>query len=59
MHPMRKASVRGLRYHFPAVETLLQEGEELRTTKHKRVIARLVPERAAIAPRLPDFARSA
>ena len=33
-----------------------QEGEEIQITKHKKVIARLVPERAAIAPGVPPFA---
>jgi len=56
MHHMEKATVRDLRYRFPHVETLLQEGEEIQITKHKRVIARLVPERVSPAPRLPDFA---
>ena len=56
MHHMRKATVRDLRYHFPDVETQLQEGEEIQITKHKRVIARLIPERAASAPHLPAFA---
>jgi antitoxin (DNA-binding transcriptional repressor) of toxin-antitoxin stability system len=53
---MRKATVRDLRYRFPDVETLLQEGEEIQITKHKRVIARLVPELASSVPRLPAFA---
>jgi len=53
---MAKASVRDLRYRFPQVETLLQEGEEIQITKRKRVIARLVPERPASGARLPDFA---
>jgi antitoxin (DNA-binding transcriptional repressor) of toxin-antitoxin stability system len=56
MHHMEKATVRDLRYRFPHVEMLLQEGEEIQITKHKRVIARLVPERAPRAPRLPAFA---
>jgi antitoxin (DNA-binding transcriptional repressor) of toxin-antitoxin stability system len=52
---MRKATVRDLRYHFPEIENLLQEGQEIQITKRKRVIARLVPERPAGPPRLPDF----
>jgi antitoxin (DNA-binding transcriptional repressor) of toxin-antitoxin stability system len=56
MHHMEKATVRDLRYRFPRVEALLQEGEEIRITKHKRVIARLVPERPSSVPRLPAFA---
>ena len=53
---MRKASVRDLRYRFPEVENLLQEGEEVQITKHKRVIARLVPERKRTSLKKPDFA---
>jgi antitoxin (DNA-binding transcriptional repressor) of toxin-antitoxin stability system len=52
---MRKATVRDLRYHFPEIETLLQEGQEIQITKRKRVIARLVPERPAASVPLPDF----
>ena len=55
MDHVRKATVRDLRYHFPEVESLLQEGEEIQITKRKRVIARLVPERAAATVALPDF----
>jgi antitoxin (DNA-binding transcriptional repressor) of toxin-antitoxin stability system len=55
MDHVRKATVRDLRYHFPEVESLLQEGEEVQITKRKRVIARLVPERAAATAALPDF----
>jgi antitoxin (DNA-binding transcriptional repressor) of toxin-antitoxin stability system len=55
MDRMRRATVRDLRYRFPEIETLLQEGQEIQITKRKRVIARLVPERQTAAPRLPDF----
>ena len=55
MDHMRKATVRDLRYHFPEIENLLQEGEEVQITKRKRVIARLVPERPAAPVALPDF----
>ena len=54
MYHMKKASVRDLRYDFAKVERALRAGEEIQITKHRRVIARLVPERAR--PRLPDFA---
>ena len=50
---MKTVSVRDLRYNFKAVEDLLRTGEELSLTKRRRVIARLVPERAA--GRRPDF----
>ena len=51
---MKKASVRDLRYDFAKVERALRAGEEIQITKRRRVIARLVPERAK--PHLPDFA---
>jgi antitoxin (DNA-binding transcriptional repressor) of toxin-antitoxin stability system len=52
---MRQATVRDLRYRFPEIEHALQEGEEIRITKRKRVIARLVPERPAPPPQFPDY----
>ena len=55
MYHMKTASVRDLRYRFPEVEALLREGEEVQITKRKRVIAKLVPPRAAAPARRPDF----
>ena len=55
MYHMTKASVRDLRYDFKKIERLLLKGEEVQITKHRRVIGRLVPERAEIAKKLPDF----
>jgi antitoxin (DNA-binding transcriptional repressor) of toxin-antitoxin stability system len=55
MHHMKRASVRDLRYHFPQIERLLREGQELEVTKRSRVIAHLVPARDAGTPRRPDF----
>jgi len=55
MHHMRRASVRDLRYRFPEVERLLQEGEKIEITRRKRVIARLVPVAPANPRRRPDF----
>ena len=52
---MRKATVRDLRYRFREVESLLREGEEIEITKRKRVIARLLPSKAASPVRRPDF----
>jgi antitoxin (DNA-binding transcriptional repressor) of toxin-antitoxin stability system len=51
---MKKASVRDLRYHFSELERLLQQGEEIEITKHKRAIGRLLPVRPGSARR-PDF----
>jgi antitoxin (DNA-binding transcriptional repressor) of toxin-antitoxin stability system len=51
---MRTVSVRDLRYDFKAVEQILREGEEIRITKRRKVIARLVPEPVQ-PPALPDF----
>ena len=55
MYHMKKASVRDLRYSFKKIERLLHEGEEIEITKRRRVIARLVPERARRAKKVPDF----
>lgn len=55
MHHMAKATVRDLRYRFREVENLLREGEEVQITKHKRVIARLMPVQSHIPCPRPDF----
>ena len=55
MYHMKKASVRDLRYGFKKIEHLLQQGEEIQITKRRRVIARLVPEKARSAAQMPDF----
>jgi antitoxin (DNA-binding transcriptional repressor) of toxin-antitoxin stability system len=55
MHHMKKATVRDLRYHFREVENLLRECEEIEITKRKRVIARLLPPKAAVPSQRPDF----
>ncbi len=52
---MRKANVRDLRYRFPEVEALLREGEEIQITKRRRVIAWMVPVKATLPVRRPDF----
>ena len=43
-----------MRYRFSEVERLLQGGEKIEITKHKQVIARLLPLRINSASR-PDF----
>ena len=55
MYHMTKASVRDLRYDFKKIERLLLKGEEIQITKHRRVIARLMPERQESAKEMPDF----
>ena len=55
MHHMKTITVRDLRYQFPKVERMLREGQNIEVTKRRRVIARLVPERAAVEAALPDF----
>jgi antitoxin (DNA-binding transcriptional repressor) of toxin-antitoxin stability system len=55
MYHMKRASVRDLRYAFKKIERLLHQGEEVQITKRRRVIARLVPERAEPATEVPDF----
>ena len=53
---MARSSIRDLRYDFPRVERLLAAGESVEITKHRRVIAKLVPvARESPAP-MPDFA---
>ncbi len=55
MHHMKQASVRDLRYNFPAVERMLRQGETIEITKRKRVIGRLSPVVPAEKPKMPDF----
>ena len=55
MYHMRKASVRDLRFGFKKIERLLHQGEQIQITKHRRVIARLVPEDVHSAAQMPDF----
>lgn len=55
MYPMRKANLRDLRYRFSLVENLLGAGEEIQITRHKRVIARLLPAVPVASPKRPDF----
>ena len=52
---MRKASVRDLRYEFKKIERLLHQGEEVKITKRRKVIARLVPETEGPSAMIPDF----
>lgn len=54
MYHMKTVSVRDLRYDFPKVEGLLRKGEEIRITKRRKTIARLIPE-PAHRPITPDF----
>jgi antitoxin (DNA-binding transcriptional repressor) of toxin-antitoxin stability system len=51
---MRTVSIRDLRYDFKAVEQMLREGEEIKITRRRKVIARLVPEPVQ-PPARPDF----
>jgi antitoxin (DNA-binding transcriptional repressor) of toxin-antitoxin stability system len=55
MHHMKQASVRDLRYNFPAVERMLRQGETIEITKRKRVIDRLMPVVPEAKPKMPDF----
>jgi antitoxin (DNA-binding transcriptional repressor) of toxin-antitoxin stability system len=52
---MREPSVRELRYDFKKIERLLRQGEEIRITKRRKVIARLLPERPEAPRKMPDF----
>lgn len=54
MYHMKTVSVRDLRYDFKLVEIMLREGNEVKITKRRKVIARLVPEPvSSVKP--PDF----
>jgi antitoxin (DNA-binding transcriptional repressor) of toxin-antitoxin stability system len=46
--------VRDLRYRFSEVERLFVRGEKIEITKHKQVIAHLLPARSTVGRR-PDF----
>jgi len=52
---MKRASIRDLRYRFPEVERMLQDGEKIEITKRRRVIARLTPIVSHAHGRRPDF----
>ena len=54
MYHMKTVSVRDLRYDFKLVEIMLREGNEVKITKRRKVIARLVPEPTS-SVKLPDF----
>ena len=47
--------MRDLRYRFPAVESLLDAGEEIEITRRKRVIARLLPPAKPSRRKRPNF----
>jgi antitoxin (DNA-binding transcriptional repressor) of toxin-antitoxin stability system len=54
--PVKRASVRDLRYDFPRVERLLAEGEPVEITKRNKVIGKLVPPDTEQKPvQIPDF----
>jgi antitoxin (DNA-binding transcriptional repressor) of toxin-antitoxin stability system len=55
---MKTASVRDLRHHFANRRTWIKEGQEIKITMRRKIIARLVPERRAKkrAVKMPDFA---
>jgi len=52
---MKEASIRDLRYDFKKVERLLRQGEEVRITRRRKPIARLVPEQTQVRRKMPDF----
>lgn len=56
---MKTAAVRDLRHDFAKVLTWIEDGQEVRITKRRRIVARLVPEQSPSRGRfkLPDFAR--
>jgi antitoxin (DNA-binding transcriptional repressor) of toxin-antitoxin stability system len=52
---MRRASTSDLRYKFTKIERLLHQGEEIQITKHRQVIARMIPEGKQATRPMPDF----
>ena len=53
---MKTITIRDLRYHFPMVETLLAEQEEILITKRRRPVGRLLPPNVPPPKaRKPDF----
>jgi antitoxin (DNA-binding transcriptional repressor) of toxin-antitoxin stability system len=54
---MRSASVRDLRHHFGNLLTWIKEGQEIKITMRRRVVARLVPVRRSkkVTVKMPDF----
>jgi prevent-host-death family protein len=59
---MNKATVRDLRYDFPAVLSRIERGEEIIITKRGKVVARLSPPSKAPKKKKinwPDFAARA
>ena len=55
MYHMKEASVRDLRYDFAKIEDLLRQGYEVRITKRRKVIGRLVPEQPQAGHPMPDY----
>ena len=55
MYHMTRATVRDLRYRFAKVEDLLQGGEEIQITKRGKPVALLIPMRARVPAKRPDF----
>ena len=54
---MKTASVRELRQNFPAVMRWIDEGESVAITIRRKIVARLIPERAPVTHNAstPDF----
>lgn len=56
MYNMKEASVRQLQHHFNQVVQWVDHGEEVRITRRRKVIARLIPDRPLQKKILwPDF----
>lgn len=54
---MKTASVRDIRQNFPAVMRWIEEGENVAITMRRKIVARLIPERAPVTRNAstPDF----
>ena len=54
---MKTASVRELRQNFPVVMNWIKDGENVAITMRRKIVARLIPERAPVTRNAstPDF----
>ncbi|HWW16793.1 MAG TPA: hypothetical protein VN310_19180 [Candidatus Dormibacteraeota bacterium] len=55
MYEMKTASISDLRHRFKRIERFLEHGEKIQITKHRRVIARLIPDGPEVIRPTPDF----
>ena len=56
---MRRASIGEAQHNFSELIRQVAAGEEIEITRHKRVVARIVPAGGKLAAGYPDFAERA